>query len=127
MGCLPGDKYGVDREIMNNTLHETLAVWSWGKSWGWDQPMVAMTATRLEQPQVAIDTLLMNSTTNDYLPTGYNHPSSQGQTSAYLPGNGGTLIAVGLMAGGWENGPQAEAPGFPPEWKVKAEGFTPYF
>ena len=44
MGCLPGDKYGVDREIMNNTLHETLAVWSWGKSWGWDQPMVATRA-----------------------------------------------------------------------------------
>lgn len=44
-----------------------------------------------------------------------------------LPGNGGILIAVGLMAGGWENGPQTEAPGFPPEWQVQAEGFTPYF
>ena len=37
------------------------------------------------------------------------------------------LIAVGLMAGGWENGPKVEAPGFPPAWKVRAEGFTPYF
>ena len=24
MGCLPGDRYGVDREVMNNTLHVTL-------------------------------------------------------------------------------------------------------
>ena len=34
MGCLPGDRYGVDREIMNNTLHETLRVWEWGNCWG---------------------------------------------------------------------------------------------
>jgi len=151
MGCLPGDRYGVDRTTMNNTLHETLKVWNWGQSWGWDQPMVAMTATRLEQPQLAVDTLLMNSSTNLYLPTGYNHPAREGTTSACecvatvltalpladsewlcllhtdLPGNGGILIAVGLMAGGWENGPKTEAPGFPPEWKVQAEGFTPYF
>jgi len=37
MGCLPGDRYGVDREVMNNTLHETLKVWEWGNCWGWDQ------------------------------------------------------------------------------------------
>ena len=71
--------------------HETLRLWEWGNCWGWDQPMVAMTATRLEQPQVAVDTLLMNSSTNLYLPTGYNHPSAQGTTSAYLPGNGGCV------------------------------------
>jgi hypothetical protein len=59
--------------------------------------------------------------------SGYNHPSHVCSTSAYLPGNGGILISVGLMAGGWENGPKHEAPGFPQEWKVKAEGFTPYF
>jgi hypothetical protein len=81
----------------------------------------------LLQPEVAIDTLLMNASTNDYLPTGYNHPTTGGQISAYLPGNGGTLIAVGLMAGGWEGCPARVAPGFPPEWKVRAEGFTPYF
>jgi hypothetical protein len=45
-------------------------------SWGWDQPMVATTATRLEQPHVAVDTLLMNSSTNVYLPTGAKQPSS---------------------------------------------------
>ena len=127
MGCLPGQLYGVDPEIMNNTLHETLSVWSWDHCWGWDQPMVAMTATRLQQPQVAVDTLLMPATTNIYLPTGYNHPRPSGGISAYLPGNGGILIAVALMAGGWEGAPKGGAPGFPKEWKVQAEGFTPYF
>jgi len=127
MGCLPGQLYGVDRNIMNATLHETLNVWSWNSCWGWDQPMVAMTATRLEQPEEAINTLLMNATTNVYLPTGYNHPDNEGLLAAYLPGNGGLLSAVALMAGGWVGAPTGEAPGFPPEWHVQAEGFTPYF
>ena len=29
MGCLPGQRYGVDMAIMNATLHETLEVWRW--------------------------------------------------------------------------------------------------
>jgi hypothetical protein len=126
LGCLPAG-YGVDMEVMNATLHETLEVWEWDNCWGWDQPMVAMTATRLNQPAVAVSTLLMQAPTNEYLPMGYNHPTKSGMISAYLPGNGGTLIAVGLMAGGWAGGPTGEAPGFPANWNVKAEGFTPYF
>ena len=42
MGCLPGDRYGVDREVMNNTLHVTLQRWDWDGCWGWDQPMVRL-------------------------------------------------------------------------------------
>eukprot|EP00945_MAST-04E_sp_MAST-4E-sp1_P004165 g4165.t1 len=129
LGCLPlaAGNGTIDRTIMNATLHETLRTWSWNGAWGWDQPMVALTATRLEQPEVALATLLMNATTNAYLPTGYNHPSVTGDIRAYLPGNGGTLMAVALMAGGWAGAPAREAPGFPPEWDVSAEGFTPYF
>ena len=82
---------------------------------------------RLNQPEVAVDTLLMNASTNEYVPTGYNHPTKSGQLTAYLPGNGGILIAVALMAGGWEGAPPGEAPGFPSDWAVQAEGFTPYF
>jgi hypothetical protein len=26
LGCLPGDHYGIDRAVMNNTLHEILSV-----------------------------------------------------------------------------------------------------
>ena len=34
LGCLPGDHYGVDRKIMNQTLFEVLKLWSWDRSWG---------------------------------------------------------------------------------------------
>ena len=124
---MPGLKYGVERDVMNNTLHTTLKQWTWEGSWGWDQPMVALTATRLEQIETALDALFMNVSRNRYIATGINHPTDQGQISSYLPGNGGVLIAAGLMAGGWEGAPEREAPGFPPEWRVRAEGFTPYF
>ncbi len=69
----------------------------------------------------------MNVSTNVYMTVGPNHPAKSGIITAYLPGNGGTLIAAGLMAGGWQGAPQRMAPGFPPEWNVLAEGFTPYF
>jgi hypothetical protein len=127
LGCLPGLNYAVDREVMNNTLHAALEYWNWDRSWGWDQPMVALTATRLGLVETALETLFMNVSKNRYVPTGYNHPTNGGEIAAYLPGNGGTLIATGLMAGGWEGAPKREAPGFPPEWQVRAEGFTPYF
>lgn len=42
----------------------------------------------------------------------------------YFPGNGGLLLAVGMMAGGWGNIEEKMfAPAFPGEWAVKAEGF----
>jgi hypothetical protein len=132
LGCMPqlaSDKAEqvVDPAIMNNTLFEVLATWDWNGAWGWDMPMVAMTAVRLNQPEVAVDTLLMNTSKNNYVPTGYNHPGKQGELTAYLPGNGGIMIAIALMAGGWEGAPPGEAPGFPSDWAVQAEGFTPYF
>jgi hypothetical protein len=43
----------------------------------------------------------------------------------YFPSNGGLLLAVGLMAAGWD-GELAHLPGFPKEgWKVRAEGLRP--
>src|SRR5699024_12495701 len=42
---------------------------------------------------------------------------------AYLPGNGGTLIAVALMTAGWDSGPPA--PGLPARFGVRPEGLLP--
>lgn len=122
LGQLPGD--GVDPAIMRRTLHAVLASWDWKtKIWGWDYPMIAMTAARLGETQAAVDVLLKSDgPNNSYTRAGHN-PNTR--LPVYLPGNGALLAAVALMAGGWDGAPAGPAPGFPRDgkWVVKAEGF----
>ena len=44
----------------------------------------------------------------------------------YLPGNGGLLLAVGMMCAGWD-GCEVKNPGFPKDggWDVRWEGLKP--
>jgi hypothetical protein len=39
----------------------------------------------------------------------------------YLPGNGGLLLTIAMLAGGSENTPKNY---FPPDWGVVSEGFN---
>ncbi len=112
LGVLAGD--GVDREIMRNTLRETMARWQWDKTWGWDYPMTAMTAARLGETKIAIDALMMTTEKNRYLSNGHNW--QRDNLPCYLPGNGGLLYAIALMVGVKE---------FPKDgtWTVRSEGF----
>lgn len=111
----------ADPEIMRRTLHRVMESWQWEETWGWDYPLVAMTATRLGEPEIALDALLMDTEKNRHLPNGHNY-QREGLT-IYLPGNGGLLAAVAMMAAGWEDGPDTHAPGFPAEgWNVQWEG-----
>ncbi len=122
LGQLPGD--GVDRTVMRRTLDAVLKEWDWeAKIWGWDYPMIAMTAARLNAPAQAVDILLKNGPHNAYTANGHN-PQRPG-LPVYLPGNGALLSAVALMAGGWDGAPAYDAPGFPQDgsWVVHAEGF----
>jgi len=120
LGFLPG--VGVDAETMRRTLHKTISGWQWDRTWGWDYPLTAMTAARLGETKVAVDALLMTTEKNRYLPNGHNWQRQN--LPCYLPGNGGLLYAVALMAGGWNGGPKTNAPGFPADgsWTVRAEG-----
>ena len=122
-GQLPGD--GVDRAVMRRTLDAVLANWDWAtKIWGWDYPMVAMTAARLEAPQAAVDVLLKSDgPNNSYTRAGHNPNTG---LPVYLPGNGALLAAVAMMAGGWDGAPARPAPGLPADgsWMVRAEGFN---
>lgn len=122
LGQLPGD--GVDRAVMRRTLDAVLAKWDWAtKIWGWDYPMIAMTAARLEAPDVAVNVLLKSDGPNNgYTQAGHN-PNTR--LPVYLPGNGALLAAVAMMAGGWDGAPARNAPGFPADgtWVVRAEGF----
>jgi protein-glucosylgalactosylhydroxylysine glucosidase len=124
MGILPGTL--IDPEIMRNTLHKVKDVWVWDSAWGWDFPMCAMTAARLGEADLAVDFLLLDATKNTYLTNGHNY--QRPGLSAYLPGNGGLLTAVAMMAAGWRDGPEGINPGFPQDgsWNVKWEGLKPW-
>ena len=120
LGMLPG--HMVDRAVMRRSLRRVLAEWRWDRTWGWDYPMVAMCAARLGEPELAVDTLLMDTPKNTYLASG--HIWQRPGLPAYLPGNGGLLAAVALMAAGWDDGSPPPAPGFPRDgrWRVRSEG-----
>jgi hypothetical protein len=111
----------VNKTIMQNTFNWIWDNWSWNETWGWDFPMTAMTATRLGQPEKAIDALLMPITTNTYLNNGHNY--QDGRLTIYLPGNGGLLSAIAMMCAGYD-GNTITNPGIPKngKWKVKWEG-----
>jgi hypothetical protein len=110
LGVLPGRK--VDRETMRRTLRKVFAEWKWADTWGWDFPMVAMTAASLQDPALAIDALAMDTPKNTWLPNGHNW--QRANLPLYLPGNGGLLLAVAHMVR--ENA-------FPNNWHVRQEGF----
>jgi hypothetical protein len=112
LGVLPGRK--VDRETMRRTLKKVFAEWKWDDTWGWDFPMVTMTAASLNEPALAIDALDMVTPKNTWLPNGHNW--QRANLPLYLPGNGGLLLAVAHMV-------LQEA--FPKDWKVRHEGFPP--
>jgi hypothetical protein len=108
-----------DAATMRRTFDLVWKDWSWDKTWGWDFPLTAMTATRLGLPEKAVDALLMKVRTNTYLPNGHNY--QEGRLPLYLPGNGGLLAAVALMCAGYD-GCQEASPGIPKGWKVRWEG-----
>ena len=112
----------IDPTVMRATLRSVLSTWDWPSTWGWDYPAIAMTATRLGEPEAALDALLMPVEKNTHLPNGHNRQTPS--LPIYLPGNGGLLAAVALMAAGWEGGPPT--PGFPARgWRVRYEGLHP--
>jgi putative sterol carrier protein len=122
-GMLPNDS--VDVNAMRRTLIQVLRSWHWETTWGWDFPLIAMTAARVGEPELAIDALLMNVQKNTYLINGCNYQDER--LPAYLPGNGGLLTAIAMMAAGWDGAPDIHAPGFPKNgnWVVKYEGLSP--
>ena len=119
LGVLPGET--VDRETMRRTLFKVMKEWKWDQTWGWDYPLTAMTAARLGEAKLAVDALLMTTEKNRYLRNGHNW--QRPNLPCYLPGNGGLLYAVAMMAGGWRGAPPGHAPGFPDDgsWTVRSE------
>jgi hypothetical protein len=142
LGLLPGKD--VDAATMQRTLTAVQRHWDLRQTWGWDFPLMAMTATRLHEPQTAIDLLLYDAPNNHFGPTGmtprmhlridaaddaastvrnasHAQPAYQRDAQTYFPSNGSLLFAIALMAAGWD-GESQPAPGFPPEWHVRSAG-----
>lgn len=113
----------VDTAAMARTFDEVIRCWHWETTWGWDYPLMAMTAARLKRPTQAIDVLLMDEQKNTYLVNGHNYQDER--LRLYLPGNGGVLAAVAMMAAGWD-GSTGKNPGFPNngKWNVRWEGLS---
>jgi hypothetical protein len=147
LGLLPGK--GVNPETMRRTLRAVESKWDLRQTWGWDYPLLAMTAARLHEPEKAVDFLLYPAKNNQYGRCGMTprvhldeHAAEliPGQTAAvgpdgpgyrraaetYFPSNGGLLLAVALMAAGWD-GNTTPLPGFPQndQWRIKVEGLQP--
>jgi len=143
LGLLPGDS--VDREAMRRTLARVTQDWDLRQTWGWDFPMLAMTAARLHQPRQAVDFLLRDSKNFRFGKAGMTPrvhleehaadlagaapPDGSGyrrDAETYFPSNGSLLLAIGLMAAGWD-GESAAHPGFPNDgsWVIRSEGLSP--
>jgi len=123
LGVVPATK-SVDPDVVRTTLSSVLDDWDWDSTWGWDYPALAMTATRLGEPERAIDALLRDSPKNTFLANGHNRQTDS--LPVYLPGNGGLLTALALMIAGWDGDGGRPCPGFPSDgtWVVRHEGFV---
>jgi hypothetical protein len=133
LGLLPGE--GVDRKTMRRTLNAVQSHWDLRQTWGWDFPMMAMTAARLHEPEKAIDLLFYDAPNNHFGIAGMTPRLHLDQTASsgfgrdaetYFPSNGSLLLAIAAMAAGWD-GESTPAAGFPRDgrWRVRSEGIRP--
>jgi hypothetical protein len=141
LGYLPGR--GADRAVMARTLDAVLDKWDLRQTWGWDWPMLAMTATRIGRPDLAVDFLLTEQKNFQFgvagmtprvhivaddaphaAGIGVDGPGYRRAAETYFPSNGSLLLAVALMVAG--EGEGQPSPGFPKEgWVVRSEGIRP--
>ena len=105
--------------VVRNTADRIRELWDLGDCWGWDFPMLAMNRLRLGDSDGALAYLLHPLFAFD--DAGYPVGGARVPTP-YFPGSGALLIAVAMMAGGWDGAP---GPRFPEDWEARVEGFVP--
>ena len=125
-GLIPGSR--IQPEVMDNTLTRVLNEWQFPTMWGWDFGVIAMTATLLGRPDVAVDILLKETEKNCYVLSGNNRQMTRKDLPLYLPGNGSLLLAVAMMAADYK-GCDRNTPGFPDDgnWTVEFENIRPFW
>lgn len=85
----------VNPKVLEKSLDALWKKWDWPTTWGWDYPMLAMSAARLKRPDWVVEYLSMKTVKNTYLTNGHNY--QRFDLSIYLPGNGGLLAAVATI------------------------------
>jgi len=134
LGWLPG--WGADRETMRRTLKAVVSDWDLRQTWGWDWPMLAMTAWRLGERDRAMDFLLTDAKNFQFGVAGMTPrlhvaddaaphaagaedvPGYRRVAETYFPSNGSFLLAIALMADNPIEMPDKR-------WVIHAEGFKP--
>jgi hypothetical protein len=128
LGYLPATPK-IDIETARRTFHAVHAQRGDDGGWvSWQMGQGALTAARLGEPERAVAILANTGAAARFMPSGYSRrPRDPEGAVAYLPTNAAYLMAVGLMAGGWDSAPRIAAPGFPQDggWAVRAEGLLP--
>lgn len=128
LGYLPATSK-VDIETVRRTFHAVHEQRGADGGWvSWQMGQGALTAARLGEPERAVAILANTAPAARFMPSGYSRrPRDPEGAVAYLPTNSAYLMALGLMAGGWDGAPAGPAPGFPKDgaWTVRAEGLWP--
>ena len=107
----------IDAATMQRTLADVEQQWDLQSTWGWDYPVMSMTASRLGMLQKSLDLLLLDTPKNNYLPNGHT-PQRVGFLPVYLPTNGGLLAAIAHLVAARQAGAE-----LPEGWRLHAEGF----
>lgn len=120
-GLLPPPASGaeLDLDAVRRTAEHIKEFWDLDQSFGWDFPMLAMNSLRLGEVADAVEYLLHPTFAFD--DAGYPIGGTRVPTP-YFPSSSSLLVAVAMMAGGWEG---AEGLHFPEAWEAVAEGFGP--
>lgn len=111
LGMIPQTDY-VSRSKVRDSLVAVWEKWDRNRIWGWDFPWIAMCASRVGEPSIAVDAMLSVDMDEAGASARGSYP--------YLPANGGFLYAAAMMA----VGPCGEnAPGFDSAdgWVVRSE------
>ncbi|MDE7263515.1 MAG: hypothetical protein K2N64_02495 [Anaeroplasmataceae bacterium] len=80
--------------IIKNTLQKILKKWTFEDTWGWDFPMLAMSAHHIGDKELAIKILKLPALKNSYKRNGHNPQIPKQELPIYLPGNGAFLLAI---------------------------------
>lgn len=105
-GLLPATP-GLNLSIVRNTAAKVASIWDFPYSYGWDFPMLAMNSARLGDIEQAVGYLLNENFQFDDI--GMPIGGSRVPTP-YFPGASSMLMAVAMLAGGWEGSPGPKWP-----------------